>query len=235
MDRPGITGRVASRVASRVALCAAAVLVPVTLAACGSTTGPGATGAASTRPSPSASASPSPSPSPSSSSAAATQAVLCQDTSAVTGLVIVRAVVRVPQGLQLAFPHQVTVATAAQARAVARALCALPRLPSGVINCPALLVGTTYQLRFTADGRQLPAVTIESTGCEVVTGVGLARRASTSPGFWRVLATAANLSPPGRSVFSGNSRDPICPPPPGQPDEHNGCPATLQPGGVAVP
>jgi hypothetical protein len=229
MDRPGIT----NRVASRVALCAAAVLVPVMLAACGSTTGPGATGAASTGPSPSASASPS--PSPASSSAAATQAVLCQDTSAVTGLVIVRAVVRVPQGLQLAFPHQVTVATAAQARAVARALCALPRLPSGVVNCPALLVGTTYQLRFTADGRQLPAVTIEATGCEVVTGVGLDRRASTSPGFWRVLATAANLSPPGRSVFSGNSRDPICPPPPGQPDEHNGCPATLQPGGVAVP
>jgi hypothetical protein len=130
--------------------------------------------------------------------------MLCHDTSAITGLVIVReGILRVPQ-VQAAFPHQVTVATAARARGVARALCALPRMPSGVIYCPALLVGTTNQLRFTADGRQLPAVTIESTGCETVTGVGPNRWASHSPGFWRVLATAANLSPPGRAVFSAD-------------------------------
>jgi hypothetical protein len=234
MDRPGITGRVVSGVA----LCAAAVLVPVMLAACGSTTG-SAPGAASGGSSPSASASPSaaasPSPSPASSSALATQAALCRHTSAVTGLVIVReGILRVPQ-VQTAFPHQVAVATAARAREVARALCALPRKPSGVIYCPALLSGTTYQLRFTADGRQLPAVTIESTGCEIVTGVGPDRWASTSPGFWRVLATAANLSPPGRTVFSGDSQGATCQPSSAQPDQHSGCPGTLQPGGVAVP
>lgn len=215
----------------RVALCAAAVLVSVMLASCGSTTG-SATGATS---SPSASPSASPSPSPVSSSALATQAVLCHDTSTVTGLVIVReGILRVPQ-VQSGFPHQVTVATAAQAREVARALCALPRRPNGVIYCPALLPGTTYQLRFTADGRQLPAVTIESTGCETVTGVGPDRWASTSPGFWRTLATAANLSPPGRTVFSGDSRGATCQPSSVQPDQHSGCPATLQPGGVAEP
>jgi hypothetical protein len=230
-------------VASRVALCAAAVLVPVMLAACGSTTGSatGATGAGSSGSSPSpsasasASASPSPSPSPVGSSALATQAVLCHDTSTITGLVIVReGILRVPQ-VQTPFPHQVTVTTAARAREVARALCALPPKPSGVIYCPALLAGTTYQLRFTADGRQLPAVTIESTGCETVTGVGPDRWASNSPGFWRVLATAANLSPPGRTVFSGDSQGATCPPSSAQPDQHSGCPGTLQPGGVAEP
>jgi hypothetical protein len=234
MDRPGITGRVASRVA----LCAAAAAVPVMLAACGSTTG-SATGAASSGSSPSASTAPSPSPlpspSPASSSALATQAVLCHHTAAVTGLVIVRTgLLRVPQ-VQAVFPHQVTVATAAGAREVARALCALPRKPSGVIYCPALLAGTTYQLRFTADGRQLPAVTIESTGCETVTGVGPDRWASNSPGFWRVLATAAKLSPPGRTVFSGDSQGATCQPSSAQPDQHSGCPGTLQPDGAVAP
>jgi hypothetical protein len=136
--------------------------------------------------------------------------------------------------LQVAFPDQVTVTSPARTQAVARALCALPPMPRGVFNCPALLVGTTYLLRFTAGGRQLPPVTIEATGCEVVTGVGPARWAATSPGFWRVLATAAHLSPPGWSAFGGNShRGPICDPVPRE--QANACPALVQPGGVAAP
>jgi hypothetical protein len=203
------------------------------LAACASSAAPGAASGVS------------PSPTVAGSSAAAsagaagpgttaTPVALCRDTGSVAGLEIVRnLVVRVPV-LQVALPDQVTVTGPARAQAVARALCALPPMPRGMVHCPALLVGTTYLLRFTAGGRRLPPVTIEATGCEVVTGVGPARWAATSPGFWRVLATAAHLRPPGWSVFGGNSHwGPICDPIRGE--QANACPALVQPGGVAAP
>jgi hypothetical protein len=228
------TGRVAGRLAP---LGAAAALASITLAACGSSQVPGAASGASASPTVAATvagSSPAASPGAASPGPIATQVALCRDTASVTGLKIVRnQVVRVPV-LQVAFPDQVTVASPARARAVARALCALPPMPRGVFHCPALLIGTTYQLRFTAGGRRLPPVTIEATGCEVVTGVGQTRWVTTSPGFWRVLGTAAHLRPPGRSVFSGDShRGPICDPIPRE--QANGCPALVQPGGVAVP
>ena len=168
MDRPGITSRTAAggkaaggtaaggtAAWARTWLCAAAALAAIMLVGCGSI--PASSTGAAPAASPTASPSPSPSPSPSvSPGAAATQAALCQHTATVTGLELLRNhVMRVPQ-LQIAFPDQVTVATPAQARAVARALCALPPFPSGVFHCPALIVGTTYLLRFTAGGRRLP-------------------------------------------------------------------------------
>jgi hypothetical protein len=233
------TGRVAGRLAP---LCAAAALVSITLAACGSSQVPGAASGASASPTVAATvagSSPAASPGAASPGAAspgptATQVVLCRHTASVTGLKIVRnQVFRVPV-LQVAFPDQITVASPASARAVARALCALPPMLRGVFHCPALLIGTTYQLRFTAGGRRLPPVTIEATGCEAVTGVGQTRWVTMSPGFWRVLGTAAHLRPPGRSAFSGDShRGPICDPI--RRAQANGCPALVQPGGVAVP
>jgi hypothetical protein len=237
------SGRVTGRLAP---LCAAAAFASITLAACGSSQVSGAASGASATPAAAATAGSSTaasaaaaspgaaSPGAASPGPTATQAALCQHTSSVTSLEIVRnQVVRVPV-LQVAFPDQVTVTSPARAQAVARALCALPPMPRGVFNCPALLVGPTYQLRFTAGGRRLPPVTIEATGCEVVTGVGPARWAATSPGFWRVLATAAHLRPPGWSAFGGNSHGgPICDPIPRE--RANDCPALLQPGGVAEP
>ncbi|MGC1285089.1 MAG: hypothetical protein WA895_19290 [Streptosporangiaceae bacterium] len=240
MDRPEATSRkaVASRAAwtggrrpgwARVWLCAAAIAA-IVLAGCGSISA-SSTGAA-TAASPKASSSPSPSPSVS-PSAAATQAALCQRTATVTGLVITRNhVMRVPQ-LQVGFPNQVIVATPARARAAARALCGLPSLPRGVFHCPNLTIGSTYLLRFTADGRQLPAVSIEATGCEVVTGVGPARWAAKSPGFWRALATAANVSPPGRTAFTGGGTS-SCQPISSRPDQANDCPEQNAPVSGAV-
>jgi|GEM_PF-1988911 len=240
MDRPEATSRkaVASRAAwtggrragwARVWLCAAA-LAAVVLAGCGSISA-SSTGAG-TAASPKASSSPSPSPSVS-PSAAATQAALCQHTATVTGLVITRNhVMRVPQ-LQAGFPGQVIVASPARARAAARAVCGLPSLPRGVFHCPNLTVGSTYLLRFTADGRQLPAVSIEATGCEIVTGVGPVRWAAKSPGFWRALATAANVSPPGRTAFTGGGTW-SCQPISSRPDQANDCPAQNAPASGAV-
>jgi hypothetical protein len=264
MDRPrGTLGRVAGGgltggwvagggltggwVAGRLApLCAAAALASLMLAACGSSQVSGAASgasAASVSPtvagssaatSPAAAGSAAASPGATSPGATATQVALCQHTASVTRLEIVRnQVVRMPV-LQAAFPDQVMVSSPASARAVARALCALPPMPRGVFHCPAMLFGTTYLLRFTAGGWWLPAVTIEATGCEVVTGVGPTRWVATSPGFWRVLATAAHLRPPGQSVFSGDSYpEPICDP--SGREQANDCPAVIQPGGAAVP
>lgn len=223
MDRPEATGRRAGW--AGVLLCAA--LAAIVLAGCGSISA-SSTGAA-TAASPKASPSPSVSP-----SAAATQVTLCQHTATVTGLEIMHNhVMRVPQ-LQIAFPSQITVATPPRARAAARALCALPLLPAGVFHCPNLTVGTTYLLRFTADGRRLPAVSIEATGCEVVSGVGRARWAAKSPGFWRTLATVANLSPPGRTAFTGGGTS-SCQPISSRPDQTSGCPAQTKPDSAAVP
>jgi hypothetical protein len=225
MDRPDATSR--STVAGKAwaGLCAA-VLAAIVLAGCGtiSASSTGATSAAAPK------ASPSPSVNP---GGAATQAALCQHTATVTGLVITRNhMMRVPQA-QASGPNQVGVATPAGARAVARALCGLPSLPHGVFNCPNLTVGSIYFLHFTADARRLPPVSIEATGCEVVTGVGSARWAAKSPGFWRTLAVAANLSPPGRTAFTGGGTS-SCQPNSSRPDQVNDCPAQNAPASGAV-
>jgi hypothetical protein len=220
-------------------VCAAA-LAAIVLAGCG-TVSASSTGAATAAPPKASSQSPSPSASPPlasspsvSPSAAATQAALCQHTATVTSLVIMHGhLMRVPQ-LQTGYPSPVIVPTPAKARAAARALCALPLLPHGVLHCPNLTVGATDLLSFTADGRRLPAVTIEATGCEIITGVGPTRWAAKSPGFWQALATAANLSPPGRTAFIGGGGV-SCQPTTARPDQANDCPAQNAPasGGVS--
>ena len=211
-------GRVLRRAAVALVAVAAGLVL---LAACGTTPAP-ASGAA-------APAGASGSPGTASPGPGSAPPALCRDVAAVTGLRIARwPGPRVPQAQTIA-PGQVRVASPAQARAVARALCALPVMPHGILNCPAMFPGTTYQLRFTADGRALPVVTIEATGCDTVTGLGQARRAL-SPGFWRVLATAARLSPPGQAVFSSPGCEPH-----GYPAAINGCPALSQPAGGLVP
>ena len=66
-----------------------------------------------------------------------------------------------------------------------------------------LLLGTSYQLTFTAAGRALPFVTAEATGCEQVTGAGPVRQAARSAGFWRALGRAMDLVAPGPLIFQG--------------------------------
>lgn len=196
----------------------------VLLAACGSVPAPGAGGV----PAASASGSGAKSPAASSPSSAGTsQVALCRDAAAVTSLRIVR----IPGGKvpreQAVVPVLVAVVGPVRAREVARALCALPAMPRGIFNCPALFPGTTYQLTFTADGQQLPPVNVDATGCETVTGVGPVRRALPAQ-FWRVLAVAAGVSPRSQSGFAS----PGCLSSPAG-VKINGCPGLSQPGGAA--
>lgn len=75
----------------------------------------------------------------------------------------------------------------AMARWLARAVCALPLVPQGVQNCPIAILNK-YLLVFTVQGRQLPTVTVQSTGCRQVTGLGPARSAEQDDALLRKLA-----------------------------------------------
>jgi hypothetical protein len=94
-----------------------------------------------------------------------------------------------------------TVTAPGKARALARAVCGLPALGDRPVPCPMVIAnGGSYQLSFTADGRTLPSVVVQDTGCETVTGAGAVRRAAGQPAFWTLLRKLAGppLALPGR-------------------------------------
>ncbi len=80
--------------------------------------------------------------------------------------------------------------TPATARWLARALCALPLMTTKLLNCP-LAIPDEYTLVFTLHGRQLPAVTVQTSGCRQVTGVGSVRSASQGTVLLQKLAALA--------------------------------------------
>jgi hypothetical protein len=211
---------------TRALVCAVAALGAVTLAACGSVAAPGSgPGAGQTSPG-----------TPGSSTGGgvgSSQPALCRDAATVTRLEIVRNHgFKVPE-LEPAFPNLVTVTNPALVRDVARALCALPAAPKsgGVYHCPALLLGTAYTLRFSLGSRPLPLVTINSTGCETVTGVGPVRWV-TSEGFWAVLSRAIGVKTP--PVFGGDIPGSACQPGSTHLTKIDGCPGVARPGTEVV-
>jgi hypothetical protein len=172
------------------------------LAGCGSVAAPGGGSPGSGLPgSPAAGASAASTATPKTT---ASQIPLCASISQITQLTVIRtrSMNRI-QELHFPFPPRVIVTNVAAARAVAEAVCALPRMPAGIENCPVQLLGTSYQLTFTAAGRALPLVTATATGCEQVTGAGPVRQAASSAGFWQALGRAMDLVAPGPPVFRG--------------------------------
>ena len=106
---------------------------------------------------------------------------------------------------QFTFPAQITVTDAWRARAVALALCALPLFPQGRINCPADLA-VYYELSFASGARRFQVVTIDSSGCELVDGLG-ATRWAVGGAFWWLLGSAAGIPHPGNAAFGGSIAD----------------------------
>jgi hypothetical protein len=180
------------------------------LAGCGSVAAPGSGSSGSgSSGSPAAGSSASPAAGAAAASTStpkttASQIPLCASISQITQLTVTRSrgLNRI-QELHFPFPPRVIVTNAAAARSVAEAVCALPRMPKGPMPCPMELLGTSYQLTFTAAGRALPLVTAEATGCEQVTGAGPVRRAAFSAAFWQALGRAMDLVAPGPPVFRG--------------------------------
>jgi hypothetical protein len=123
------------------------------------------------------------------STATATAAGLCAAVSEVDSLTVTRGGAGLANHFRFLFPRQVVVTRPDQARAVARAVCALPRMPRGIFACPADF-GISYRLEFAAAGGRLAAVTADPGGCERVAGAGPARWAEKSHGFWTALGRA---------------------------------------------
>jgi len=127
---------------------------------------------------------------------------LCAQTGSVTRLMIHR-INGLPQNHErFTFPARITVTSARRAQSAARALCALPVMPSGTFNCPADW-GISYRLVFTSWAGRLAHVTADASGCQEVSGLGATRWTLTSPGFWRSLAQAAGITPASGAVFLG--------------------------------
>lgn len=82
-------------------------------------------------------------------------------------------------------PRTITISDAPEARALATAVCALPRTPPG-LRCPADF-GGSLRMKFSAGRRDFRPVGIQISGCRGVTGAGPARSWSRSPQFGRLL------------------------------------------------
>ena len=80
-------------------------------------------------------------------------------------------------------PRAMTITDAAQARALAAALCGLPAMPRGVRHCPLALPGA-LRLVFTGGGHAYQPVLIRDSGCASVTGIGPARQWTWSSRAW---------------------------------------------------
>jgi hypothetical protein len=105
--------------------------------------------------------------------------------------------------ISFSFPAKVTVSDPVAVQAVARALLALPAMPSGVLHGPADL-GMAYRLVFATADERFPPINVDATGTQTVRGLGGARWVARSPGFWRTLGTTMGLARPDYATFRGN-------------------------------
>lgn len=109
------------------------------------------------------------------------------------------------QPFRFPVPARITVTDAYQAQAVARALCALPPVGHRSFSCPADW-GIRDQLRLAARQHWFRPVTVDATGCTMVTGLGPVRLISGMFGFWSVLGNAAGLTHASLAAFAGTPR-----------------------------
>jgi hypothetical protein len=94
----------------------------------------------------------------------------------------------------MVLPRGITIGEPGPVRGLAAALCGLPTMPRGPVNCPAQFRGS-LRLAFAAGRRPFPPVTVQVSGCRAVTGLGPARTAS-SAAFWRTLRKDLSLPSP---------------------------------------
>ena len=84
-------------------------------------------------------------------------------------LVVLRSDAFPQNHMRFSFPARVTVSDPGAVQAVARALLALPPMPSGAFAVPIDL-GVTYRLIFATAHGQLPAIEVDATGAERCAG-----------------------------------------------------------------
>ncbi|HEV2376729.1 MAG TPA: hypothetical protein VGS19_31710 [Streptosporangiaceae bacterium] len=118
---------------------------------------------------------------------AATAGSLCSQTASLDTVTVTRTLGLRP--VREPLPTGFTIRDAAAVRSLARALCALPVVPAGVLHCPADF-GGSFRLVFARAGHPFPAVSVATTGCRTVTGLGRARWWAKTAGFWPVMGRA---------------------------------------------
>lgn len=130
---------------------------------------------------------------------------LCASTAQVASLTVQRTGGLPGNHTRFAFPARETVSDAAKAQAVAQSVCGLGQQPHTVARvCPADF-GINYQLTFAAGSHRFTPVTVNATGCELVSGLGATRSAATSTTFWRTLGTAIGIPEADNLAFRGTT------------------------------
>jgi hypothetical protein len=137
---------------------------------------------------------------------ASAHVALCKDIQSLTRVVITRTTsLRETQPGQV-LPRGITLNEPAVVRHLATTLCGLPKARTGPVSCPADF-GGSFRLAFAADGRAFPAVTVQTSGCLTVTGLGPPRRIPTAT--LRTLGMALGLKfPAGPASPSGGGVNP---------------------------
>jgi len=112
---------------------------------------------------------------------------LCRAVPKLTRMTFMRSTA--PPGLHVreVLPAGFTIRDRATVRQLATLLCALPAVPPGRMMCPNDM-GASYRLFFAAGARGFHEVTVELTGCRVVTGLGPPLSWSTSTALQQALA-----------------------------------------------
>jgi hypothetical protein len=93
--------------------------------------------------------------------------------------------------VHFAFPDVLSTTSSRDVRAVARALCASPIAPKGVVYCP-MDIAITYYLGFwVSNGPLSDVVVLSATGCQRAAGLGPVRASSAR--VWQALGSTFGL------------------------------------------
>jgi hypothetical protein len=129
---------------------------------------------------------------------------LCAAATKVDSLTVQRTDALPGNHTRFTFPATAKVSSATAAQSVAQSLCGLPSVPRKTVACPADF-GVTYHLTFAAGSQHFAPVTVNAGGCELVTGLGTVRRATTAEILWRTLGIAIGIPHPDSASFRGTS------------------------------
>jgi len=182
----------------RAALATAAVGAIITVAACGSRV-------AASQPAPAGGAAASSMP----GGRTVAGVALCRHIPQLTSVMVSRVTTVHVLEPGTVLPRGITVGDPGPVRGLAAALCNLPAIPRGTVNCPAQF-RDSLRLAFAAGRRPFPPVTVQVSGCRAVSGLGPARTAS-SAAFWRTLdkdltlPSPQNTSQPGAPTSDASS------------------------------
>jgi hypothetical protein len=114
-------------------------------------------------------------------------AALCRAIPTLTRMTFMLSARPPSQHLREVLPAGFAIRDPATVRQVATLLCALPAVPPGQMMCPNDM-GASYRLFFAAGSRGFDEVTVDVSGCRVVTGLGPARSWSASTALEQALS-----------------------------------------------